>query len=68
MQPGDGFDKPLLFAVKKWLLVALCALSILIMLIYASVSGLLAEHYLYDFETIDSLHIEETKVAIHPCV
>lgn len=60
----DGeISKPFLFSIKKWSVIILCALNIILMIIYASISNLLANRYLYDYEIDRDYRIEEVKVS-----
>lgn len=54
--------KTFLFDWKKWTLAILCALNIIIMIVYAALCKLLADRYLYDYETFEPYRIEDAKV------
>lgn len=56
-------SKPFMFPVKKWSLIILCSLNIILMIIYASLSNLLANRYLYDYEIDRDYRIDEVKVS-----
>ncbi|KAH7640320.1 uncharacterized protein LOC124496098 isoform X2 [Dermatophagoides farinae] len=61
----DGeISKPFLFSIKKWSVIILCALNIILMIIYASISNLLANRYLYDYEIDRDYRIEEVKLTV----
>lgn len=56
--------KTFLFDWKKWTLVILCALNIVIMIVYAALCKLLADRYLYDYETFEPYRTEDAKVLL----
>nr|XP_027193747.1 uncharacterized protein LOC113788491 [Dermatophagoides pteronyssinus] len=57
-------SKPFMFPVKKWSLIILCSLNIILMIIYASLSNLLANRYLYDYEIDRDYRIDEVKMTV----
>ncbi|KPM02748.1 hypothetical protein QR98_0011670 [Sarcoptes scabiei] len=57
-------SKPFLFGLKKWILIVLCSLNIILMIVYASISSLLADRYLYDYEDFEPYRIDDAKMWV----